>query len=759
VARELLRRTADPAERFRLLDTSVRDLARMGQWDELEALLLEPAFLEAKVQAGMVFELVEDFALALERLPEGRPWRQVLGLLEEALLHDLHFIARHPPALLQCLWNSGWWYDCPDAAGRYDPPDGGWPPEGAPWDRSGPKLSPLLESWRKTREADPEFVWLRSLRPPGVPLGGPQRIVIPANLAGFRLLDLRFSRDGGHLFAWVSPVGTADVSSRQFRAWDAETGQEAAFDQCEIPPHDPRISPDGRWRVECGGEGGGWGRPLRLLDVATGQQVASFPTDEDVNIRSVHFSPGGERIIGGGWGDEGGGEVMVWNVATGTRLAWLRPFESVFAVAVSFNRQVAATGSSGGEILLWNLETGDQSATLEGHERGIEALAFSPDGGWIASASDDGTVRVWDLARLFPLPQLRDHPHGAGGIEFSEDSARMLTSSEDETAWLWDARSGNPIACLNDQAVYYLEGGPPLPSVSVRGGRVLSLLRGEVWDATTGMAVRSPTDRLWALGPGGRMTVWSPDGSKVAGYGYPRQVRICLTADLHAQPLRLQGHDETITGAAFSPDSRLLVTGSFDHTVRIWDAGTGTEIFCLRGHEQAVSCVAFSPDGRFVASGAADRTVRIWDLAAGKESACIRIDDPGGRCSRWSRESGTENLYAVRAVAFTLAGHGLVTDCGDDFRLWDLATGTLARTFTGRGSLLALAAALPWQAFIRGRELVVERYDLGMEVARVLVSPRSDPIAHPGGRIWAAGGRWLRHFALCGSAVGTTGKK
>src|SRR5262249_15969797 len=155
-------------------------------------------------------------------------------------------------------------------------------------------------------------------------------------------------------------------------------------------------------------------------------------------------------------------------------------------------------------------------------------------------------------------------------------------------------------------------------------------------------------------------------------------------------------------GAAFSPDSRLLATSSFDRTVRVWDAGHGTEVVCLRGHEQAVSCVTFSPDGRFVASGAADRTVRVWDLVKGEGSARVGIDDPGGWCSRWSQDRGREDLFAVRALTFTLDGRGIVTDCGDDFRLWDLGTGTLVRTFVGKGSLEALAAALPWQAFIRG---------------------------------------------------------
>jgi WD40 repeat protein len=757
VARELLHQTANCAEPFHLLDSPARDLARVGHWDDLEALLLDPSFLEVKVQSGMAFELAEDLALALERLPQGRPWRRVLGLLEEAFLRDLHFIARHPGTLFQCLWNSGWWYDCPEAASRHDPPEGGWPAEGAPWDRPGPKLSSLLESWRQAKETDPGFVWLRSLRPPGVPLGSPQRAVIPVRMNSFRFLNLRFSPDSGRICAWLNPFGTADVSGRRFRAWDADIGRERAVDQREIPPHDSCISPDGRWRVECGGEGGGWGQPLRLIEVATGRKVASLATDQDVNIVEVSFSPRGERIIGGGWGEESTGELMIWDVATGKRLAWLQPLESVFAVAMSFDGRFAASGSWRGEVLVWNLDTGERTATLEGHDRGIKALAFSPDGQRLASASDDGTLRVWDLSRITPLPRLRDHPHGAGSIEFSEDGTRMVTSAGDETAWLWDARSGAPIACLTNRAVHYLEGGPPLPAVSVRGGWVLSLLWGEVWDAATGAMIRSSSEHTWATGPGCRRTVWSPDGSKVACWSHGESARLFRTSDLHAQPLQLDGHTEPITGAAFSPDSRLLATGSFDRTVRVWDAENGTEVVCLQGHEQAVSCVAFSPDGRFVASGAADRTVRIWDLVAGKESGRIRIENPGGWCSHWSPEGGQEDLYAVQALAFTLDGRGLVTDCGDDFRLWDLGKGTVVRTFTGRGNLEALAEALPWQAFIRGGELVVERHESGTEVAHVGVPPGSAPVADLGGLIWAVGGRWLRHFALCGSAVRTRG--
>src|SRR5437660_4663169 len=122
----------------------------------------------------MIFELVQDFADVLDAMPSGHSRRRILALLDEAIRRDVHFIDRHPTTLFQCLWNSCWWYDCPHAALHHDPPPYGWPPEGAPWSRPQPeRLSTLLESWRSARErGTPGLFWVRSLRPPELPLGG-----------------------------------------------------------------------------------------------------------------------------------------------------------------------------------------------------------------------------------------------------------------------------------------------------------------------------------------------------------------------------------------------------------------------------------------------------------------------------------------------------------------------------------------------------------------------------------------------------------
>ena len=112
--------------------------------------------------------------------------------------------------------------------------------------------------------------------------------------------------------------------------------------------------------------------------------------------------------------------------------------------------------------------------------------------------------------------------------------------------------------------------------------------------------------------------VFSPDGKKIVEGCKDDSVRI-WDAGTGTELHELEGHTEWLFSAAFSPDSKKIITASKDGIVRIWNTKSGKELQKLEGHTNFLLFAVFSPDGKKIVTAGADGTVRTWDVESGKE--------------------------------------------------------------------------------------------------------------------------------------------
>jgi len=202
--------------------------------------------------------------------------------------------------------------------------------------------------------------------------------------------------------------------------------------------------------------------------------------------------------------------------------------------------------------------------------------------------------------------------------------------------------------------------------------------------APTALAIRAMTTALVASllravlrghRDGVRGVTWSPDGRRLATASNDRTVRI-WDAGNGSELTVLHGHNDWVQAVVWSPDGRRLATASNDRTVRIWDAGNGSELTILRKHTDQVWDVAWSPDGKRLATASNDRTVRIWDADNSSELAVLRGHADWVRGLAWSPDGKRlATASSDRTVRIWDADNSseLTVLYGHDDEVWDVA--------------------------------------------------------------------------------------
>jgi WD40 repeat protein len=414
------------------------------------------------------------------------------------------------------------------------------------------------------------------------------------------------------------------------------------------------------------------GRTLRNINFAHCDLTRSVFTQTFGAVFAVTFSPDGQRLATG----DVNGEISVWRVSDMQLLLTCQEHTNQ-ARSLAWNPAgtLLASGSADCTVRLWDVQSGQVLKILQGHTNQIGAVAWSPDGNTLASGSSDCTVKLWDVFTGQVLTTLRGHANWVRSIAWSPDGTTLASGSDDHTIRLWDVDTGQLLKILQGHANWVRSIAWSPNGTTLASGSADCTIR--VWNARTGQVLNILQGHTnWV-----RSIAWSPDGTTLASGSDDHTIRL-WDVDTGQLLKILQGHTNWIRSVAWSPVQfqgrggstlspqeldPILVSGSSDCTVKLWNARSGQILKTLQGHINWVRSVAWNPNGTILASGSDDHAIRLWDTHAGQVLKTLQGH------SSW-----------VWSVAWSPDGKTLASGSADcNVRLWDANTGRVLKILHG----------------------------------------------------------------------------
>uniref|UniRef100_A0AAY5EEP3 CARD domain-containing protein n=1 Tax=Electrophorus electricus TaxID=8005 RepID=A0AAY5EEP3_ELEEL len=474
------------------------------------------------------------------------------------------------------------------------------------------------------------------------------------------------------------------------------------------------FSRDGSKIASCGASS-----TLRVFKSTSGERLQEIQAHDD-EILCCAFSPD-DRHIATCSSDR---KIKIWNVERGTLI---RMFKEEYEEQVNHcqftnhqRRILLATCSN--DKILWNMNKPTSQNTLFGHMEPVNHCCFSPDDAYLATSSNDGSVKLFEVASANEWKTIQVAQYFPESDEETSITVKCSTWSADGARIICAARNTAFIRTSRLSTVQYCQACPTSQllalalshyTVEVRGplapthsfspaysltrsyerGVLYNLWETERVHTSSAVALKRDFDVLFHQGnvtvvaADSKNRLETPSGNILATlHGHTKTVHHCLFTDngqtlitssedatlrvwkwMTGECRVLEGHQEPVRkfhllgGSSSSP---MLLSWSFDGTVKVWDLSSGEKLHDLKCHEAAILSGDVTPGEHLFSTGSADNSAKVWSCTSWKMEFCL---------------SG--HKACVRSCRFSWDDRRLATgDDNGEIRLWSMLDGALLKT-------------------------------------------------------------------------------